>query len=112
VAYKIKSKKWIKTDAWRGYEQSSYAVLGSSDTGTWEDSPCPSYEVDKELKDFQAYLRKKGIGSSIKTAQSSNVFMAKRWVVVQPDDFKEAKKLAGQYLKEKKEETKYIHEAD
>jgi len=114
MTYKIpkQKKKWIRTDAWRGYYQSPYAVLGSSDTGTWEDSPAPSYEVDKELKDFQAYLRKKGIGSTIKTERSSNVFMVKRWVVVPPNDFKEAKKLAKQYMKEKKEETRHIHEVE
>jgi hypothetical protein len=111
MAYKISTKKkWIKTDAWRGYEQPVYAVAGSSDTGTWEDSPCPSYEVDKELKDFQKFLQEKGIKSKIVNAQSSNAFMSKRWVVAEQDKYAEAKELAKQYLKEK--ETKYIHDAD
>lgn len=113
MAYKISTKnKWVSTGGYRGYPQSPYAVLGSSDTGMWSDSPAPSKEVYKELKDFQDYLNKKGIKSQRKITRSSNVFMAKRWVVVQPDDFKEAKKLAKQYLKEKKEETKYIHDTD
>jgi len=113
MAYKIKQKKkWISTDTWRGYEQSAYAVLGSSDTGTWEDSPCPSYEVNKELEDFKTYLKERGIRGIIRTERSSNAFMTKRWVIVQPNDFKKAKELAKQYLKEKKEETQYIHEAD
>jgi hypothetical protein len=108
MTYKIPKKKWIKTDVWRGYGRSAYAVLGSSDTGMWEDSPCPSDKVHKELESFREFLRNKGIDSSIKTEQSSNVFMVKRWVVVQPDDYKEAKKLAQQYLKENK--TSYIHD--
>jgi hypothetical protein len=113
MTYKISTKKkWIKTDAWRGYEQPAYAVLGSSDTGTWEDSPCPSYEVDKELKDFQKFLQEKGIKSKIINAKSSNVFMIKRWIVPEQNKYIEVKKLAEQYLKEKKEEIKYIHEAD
>lgn len=113
MAYKISiKKKWIKTDDWRGYEQPIYAVAGSSDTGTWEDSPSPSYEVDKELKDFQKFLQEKGIKSKIVNAQSSNVFMAKRWVVPEQDKFAEAKELTKQYLKEKESETKHIHEAD
>lgn len=113
MAYKIKQKKkWISTGGYRGYAQSSYAVAGSSDTGTWEDSPCPSSKVIKELNDFQDYLKQKGIKSTIKTTKSSNVFMVKRWVVTKPEDFNEAKKLANQYLEEKKIETQYIHEAD
>jgi hypothetical protein len=114
MAYRQKSqkKKWIRTDAWRGYYQLPYAVLGSSDTGMWEDSPCPSTEVNKELENFRAFLRSKGIGSTIKTDRSSNVFMIKRWVVVPKEDFAKANKLAKQYLIEKKDETRYIHEAD
>ena len=115
MAYGIKSKKkWVATGGYRGYEQSPFAVLGSSDTGTWEDSPANSYEVDKELKGFQAFLRSKGIGSTIKNTQSSNVFMVKRWVVVPSEDFKEARKLGKQYLKEKdkKNGLKYLHDTD
>ena len=114
MAYKTKlqKKKWISTDAWRGYEQSAYAVLGSSDTGMWKDSPCPSIEVHKEIEGFRTFLRSKGIGSTIKTTRSSNVFMVKRWVIVQSEDFAKAKKFAKQYLKEKRDETKYIHKTN
>lgn len=113
MAYKISTKKkWIKTDDWRGYEQPVYAVAGASDTGTWEDSPSPSYAVNDELKGFQKFLEENGIKSRIVNARSSNVFMAKRWVVPEQDKFAEAKQLAKQYLEEKKSSTKYIHEAD
>ena len=68
MAYKIpkQKKKWVSTGGYSGYSQSAYAVLGSSDTGTWSDSPCPSGEVSKELNSFRAFLQKKGIGSQKK----------------------------------------------
>lgn len=111
--FKISTKKkYIKSDAWRGYEQPVYAVAGASDTGTWEDSPNPSYKVNDELKDFQKFLAKKGIHSKIVNAQSSNAFMTKRWVVPETDKFSQAKELTKQYLKEKESKTKYIHDAD
>jgi hypothetical protein len=114
MAYKqkLQKKRWISTSVYRGYSQPPYAVLGSSDTGMWSDSPCPSDKVKAELSGFRAFLRSKGIGSTIKTARSSNLFMFKRWVVVPKEDFAKAKKLADQYLKEKEKETSYIHEAD
>jgi len=109
MAYKIQ-KKWVKTDPWRGFYQQKYAIIGSSDTGMWSDSPAPSNDVNKELTGFQSFLRTKGIGSKIMNEQSSNVFMAKRWVVVEPSDFKKAKKLAKEYLASQK--TSYLHGAD
>jgi len=114
MAYKVKKQKakWVSTDGWRGYTQSPYAVAGSSDTGMWSDSPAPSKLVYEELKQFQSFLSKKGIKSQMKITQSSNVFNAKRWVVVSPNDYGKAKKLATQYLKQKKSETRFIHEAD
>lgn len=110
MAFKEENKKWVKTDAWRGYYQPSSAVIGASDTGLWEDSAYPSYEVNDELENFRTFLKHKGIGSRIKNEQSSNVFMTKRWVVVPSYDVEKAKQLAKQYLKEK--ETKYLHDAD
>jgi hypothetical protein len=113
-SYKIKTKITKKGDAWgRGQIiQPIYAVAGANDTGTWEDSPCPSYQVDKELKDFQTHLREKGISSMIKSTESSNVFMIRRWIIVEPKKLAEAKKIANQYLKKKEEKTKYIYGAD
>jgi hypothetical protein len=111
--YKVKQKKkWINTGGYRGYDQSAYAVAGSSYTGNLEDSPCPSYKVHSELKDFQEYLNQKGIKSKIKNTQSSNAFMMKRWVVVEPEKFGEAQRLAKEYIKSNKEKTQFIHDAD
>lgn len=106
-------KRWVSTGGWRGYNQSAYAVAGSSDTGMWSDSPCPSNEVNTELKDFQKYLGNKGIKTNIRNTESSNAFMIKRWVVVDnPDDFVKAKELTKKYLKKKELELQYIHESD
>jgi len=104
--------KWIKTDAWRGYYQPANAVAGSSDTGTLSDSPAPSDKVKNELDDLRKFLKQKGISSRMRLSKSSNVFMAKRWVIVSPSDFRKAKKLADSYLVKNYGKTTYIHEAD
>lgn len=114
MAYKIKMKVTDKGDAWgRGRViQPIFAIAGANDTGTWEDSPCPSYEVNAELEGLQKYLAQKGIKSKIVHTESSNVFMIRRWIVPEEDKYKEAKNLTKQYLKEKEEKTKYIYGAD
>lgn len=116
MAYKISTKTKVtsKGDAWgRGrVVQPIYAVAGVNDTGNWGDSPCPSYEVDKEIKDLKKYLEEKGIKSKLTSSNSSNVFMMRRWLVVETDKYEEAKKLTKEYLDKKEESTKYIYDAD
>jgi len=116
MTYKISTKTKVTSqgDAWgRGQViQPIYAVAGANDTGTLEDSPAPSYKVNDELKDLQKYLKEKGIRNVIKTTRSSNVFMIRRWIVVEPEKLSEAKKLADGYLKENKSKTEYIYGAD
>jgi len=102
--------KFIKTDAWRGYSQPDNAVMGSSDTGTWSDSPAPSGDVKKELDAFRKHLRSKGISSRTGTTGSSNAFMVKRWVIVSRNDLSEGKRVAKAYLDTTT--TSNIHEAD
>lgn len=108
----VHKAKWIKTDAWRGYYQAPYAVLGASDTGLWSDSPCPSDKVVAELTEFQKVLRDKGIQSEIKTTSSSNAFMGKRWVVVPSWEHKKALKIAKDYMKKNDDSTQYVHGVD
>lgn len=116
MVYKISTKTKVTDtgDAWgRGrVVQPIYAVAGANDTGTWEDSPNPSYKVNEELKALQKHLEEKGIKSKIVHSESSNVFMIRRWIVPEQDKFEEAKKLADKYLKEKENKTKYIYGAD
>jgi len=55
MTFEIKRTKVTdKGDAWgRGrIVQPVYAVMGANDTGTWEDSPNPSYKVNKELTEL------------------------------------------------------------
>jgi hypothetical protein len=108
----ITKKKWISTDAWRGYEQPMFAVAGARDTGTWSDSPCPSGEVNRELQDLASFLRKKGVRVRMSSGQSSNVFMGKRWLVVPASHYAMAKRLVRSYITANKSETRYIHDAD
>ena len=79
-------------DGWgRGsYAIPEYAIVGSSDTGTYPDSPAPSDRVREELEDFRKVLRANRIRSRISATRSGNVFMAKRWVVVHGRDFPRA----------------------
>jgi len=104
--------KWVSTDAWRGYKQPEFAVAGSSDTGTWSDSPCPSPKVTKEISMLSEHLRNNGFAVKQVITRSSNAFMGKRWVVVPPSQFKKAKLVADKWIAKNKSKTNYIHDAD
>ena len=104
--------KWIGNDGWRGYEQPAGAIAGASDTGTWEDSPCPSYDVTREMDMIKKELAQAGVPTTQKVTTSSNVFMAKRWLIASPEKEAFGKQLAKKLIKKHEAETKYIHEAD
>jgi len=106
------AKKWVRTDAWRGYEQPKLAVAGASDTGMASDSPCPSDVSKEEVAKLAAYLKSKGIATKVIGASSSNVFMGKRWIVPAITDYPKAKKLADAWLKEHESDTQLLHGAD
>jgi hypothetical protein len=106
------STKWVRTDAWRGYEQPVYAIAGVSDTGNWSDSPIPSDKSMEEIKKLQSHLASQGIKTKIAHAQSSNVFMMKHWLVPTIADFDKAKKISEAWLNEHKSDTDAIHGAD
>ena len=99
---------WNKTDAWRGYDRPYYAVAGSSDTGMWSDSPAPSDVVLDELNALKSFLKSKGINAKLSHTESTNVFMIKRWLIVDGPKFEEAKRLVKEYLKNNT--TNYIHD--
>lgn len=96
-----------KIDGWRGYSIPFGAVCGSSDTGTWSDSPCPSPKVEAEIKAVQSELRKHGIRSRQKTGETSNVFCAKRWLCVSPAQWEKAVEIAESLIPQ----YQYIHSA-
>ena len=91
------TKRYHKIDGWRGYSVPALAIVGASDTGTWDDSPCPSNLVKAELRRFQReVLKPAGIASRTRYGASSNVFCMKRWLVVKQNDFDTAAKVLGQ----------------
>lgn len=107
-----KKVKWVSTDAWRGYYKPSKAVAGSSDTGTWSDSPAPTPEVSRELKELEGYLNEAGIDTDEVALRSSNLFMAKRWIIPKDEEkYQKAKKLAKKWLSAHERETRHIHDA-
>ena len=100
-------------DPWgrSSYRIPQFAVVGSSDCGTWADSPAPSNCVAVELEEFRKVLRADHIRSRIRYTQSGNVFMLKRWVTVSGRDFLRANALAAEYLAENDSKTRWIHDA-
>lgn len=103
--------RYHRIDGWRGYSIPGSAVMGSSDTGTWDDSPCPTPEVLAELNEFRKrILRPAGIKSRLRAGTSSNVFCGKIWVCVPSKDWERADQLAKDYL-DQHAHLRYIHNA-
>lgn len=101
------------SDGWGrdSYAIPQYAVVGSSDTGMYSDSPAPSNQAKAELEAFRVRLRDNHIRSRVAFTRSGNIFMVKRWVVVKGSDYPKAKALADEYLKLVHHETRLIHDA-
>lgn len=107
------TKRYHKIDGWRGYPIPALAIVGASDTGGWDDSPCPSNEVKAELRRFQReVLKPAGIASRTRIGHSSNVFCAKRWLLVSREDFDKSARLAVQWLAKHRYDTHFVHSAD
>ena len=94
-------KKYVRTDAWRGYYQPEYAIAGVNDTGNWSDSPSPSKEVNTEIHEFQKELKKLGVPTRKITAQTSNVFSVNHFLIPPVQMFPSAKIKVQQVLKKK-----------
>lgn len=104
--------RYHRIDGWRGYMIPGPAVAGASDTGAAPGSPCPTPEVKAEIRRLQREcLRPAGIKSRVRFGSSSNVFCAKRWVCVAPEDHAKAAELAAKWLADNKEGTRFIHDA-
>lgn len=107
--------RYHRIDGWRGYSIPGCAVAGASDTGTWDDSPCPTPEVRAELRRFmRTVLRPAGIHSRIRYGVSSNVFCAKAWVCVSAADWPRAFDLANTYIDDDDRgprSLRYLHDA-
>ena len=106
-------RRYNKIDGWRGYWVPALAVAGSSDTGIYLDSPCPSPEVLKEISRLRKeVLRPAGIKSRTMWGNSSNLFCSKRWLVVSQADFAKAASLVAAWLEGNRRTTSYIHDAN
>lgn len=104
--------RYHKTDGWRGYAIPGCAIAGSSDTGMWSDSPCPSDKVKLEIERFQEAARKAGFPTRLKAGETSNVFCAKVWVVVNARVWHSAARWAAEWLKAHDRELNYLHGAE
>lgn len=89
---------YVSTDGWRGYSVPIFAVAGINDTGSWEDSPCPTSIVKKETKALGSLLRKAKIKFRIQTCETSNVFCVHHYFVVAAEDVQRAREIVVDYL--------------
>ena len=104
--------RYHRIDGWRGYSIPGTAIIGSSYTGEFEDSPAPGALVAQEIRRFRKeVLIPAGIKSRTRWGNSSNVFCMKCWICVAPEDFYKAAALAQQWLQEHRFDTRYIHDA-
>lgn len=106
-------RRYNRIDGWRGYWIPALAVAGVSDTGAYSDSPCPSEKVAKEFNRLRKeVLRPAGINSRTLWGNTSNLFCAKRWLVVSREDFPRAAALVAEWLEENRHITSYVHDAN
>ena len=106
-------RRYHRLDGWRGYMIPALAVAGSSDTGTYSDSPCPTPQVLDEIARLRKEaLRPAGIKSRSGFGRSSNAYCGKRWVTVSAADFPIAAQVTVDWLAKNERSTRYIHEAD
>lgn len=107
------SPRYHRIDGWRGYRIPTLAVAGSSDCGSWEDSPAPTDSVGDELERFRKEaLRPAGIRSRIRYGTTSNVFCGKRWLTVAREDFERAAQITVDWLESQGNRLNYLHDAD
>lgn len=93
------SKKYVSTDAWRGYEEPMYAVCGANDTGMWSDSPCKSDIAKSELDAAKLELQKLRIQTKLITCETSNLFCVHHYLIVRPKDKVKADEILSEYYK-------------
>ncbi len=97
----ISTKKvWVSTSGWRGYMTYTNAVGGANDTGSWDDSPCPSSQRKAEIDGFIKKLKVEKIKYRTLWGQTSNVFCVAQFVLVAPEDHERAYEIAELHAKE------------
>lgn len=88
-------KRWVRTDAWRGYFEYDNSVFGGSILAAMGDPYGESHNRQERetQKKVTSLLRKHKIPYRIAYAQTSNVFSRVYDIVVAPKDVKRAKQL-------------------
>jgi len=81
-------KRWVSTDAWRGYYQYDNAVIGGA---LYDEASKEKY--DERTKAAKAILKKNRIPYRIAYARTSNVFSTVWDIVVRKEDVKRATEL-------------------
>ena len=105
-----KKKKWISTSGWRGYYAPLFYVAGCNDTGSWDDSPCPTRVATSELGIIRILLKKNKIKFREMVCESSNVFCIHRYLVVSEADFDNARQIINkEYDEHLKESTRLLY---
>ena len=84
---------YVRTDAQRGYSEPVGAVCGANDTGTWDDSPCPSHIAAEELGRAMKVLKEAKIKYKRLTTETSNVFCVHHYLVTSENNKQRAKEL-------------------
>lgn len=91
IEERIGRTQYQRIDGWRGFNRPYFAVAGSSDTGGWSDSPCPSDSVQGELEKVLRILKLGGVKAYMTYSTTSNIFCIKRWVCVKGTEYQKAK---------------------
>jgi hypothetical protein len=88
-------KKWISTDAWRGYYEYDNSVMGGSILAGYGDPYAERQnEAEKErIKKAKEILHSNKIPYKLATARTSNVFSSVYDIVVDKDNVAKAKAL-------------------
>jgi hypothetical protein len=104
----IETTSWVSYDGWRGANVPTFAVAGANDTGTWDDSPCPTPVANKELSELASYLLSQGVPTKEMVCTGSNVFCAHRYLITYPRDTEYARVLVDSYLQKNETQLLYL----
>jgi hypothetical protein len=104
----VETTSWVAYNAWRGANVPTFAVAGANDTGTWDDSPCPTPVASKELSELASYLQSRGVPTKEMVCEGSNVFCAHRYLITYPRDTEYARDIVEFYLEKNETQLLYL----
>lgn len=104
------TKKYVRIDSWRGYEEFENAIVGANDTGMWDDSPCRSDVAERELTAIAERLRSNGIETIQRICESHNVFCVHHYLIPMAKFVDQGRVIVKEYLNTERTELAYIVE--